>query len=138
MDIIEKLGIAAIPVIVAVVYVVVQGVKATPLDNKWLPVIAGSVGGILGIVGMLVMPDFPVTDPLSAFAYGAVSGLAATGVHQIFKQLSGEKDPIGTLSIDKETGAADIDFEVASLDELADKKMARVMIEPYEGKHEAE
>ncbi|MFQ9093825.1 MAG: phage holin family protein [Ruminococcus sp.] len=32
------------------------------------------------------MPDFPVQDVLSAAAVGIVSGLAATGANQIFKQ----------------------------------------------------
>ena len=42
---------------------------------------------ILGVVGMLVMTDFPAADPLTAAAVGIVSGLAATGVDQISKQM---------------------------------------------------
>ena len=57
------------------------------LDNKWIPVIVGVCGGILGVVGMLVMTDFPAADPLTAAAVGIVSGLAATGVDQISKQM---------------------------------------------------
>lgn len=88
MDIIETLGIIAVPVITVIVFLVVEAVKATPLDNKWLPVIAGAFGGILGIVATYVMPDFPAKDPLTAIAIGIVSGLAATGAHQIYKQLT--------------------------------------------------
>lgn len=87
MDI-STLGIAAIPVITVIVFLIVEAVKATPLDNKWMPVIAGFCGGILGIVAMCVMPDFPGADPLTAVAIGIVSGLAATGAHQIYKQLT--------------------------------------------------
>ena len=58
---IAELGIEAIPVIVVIVFLAVEAVKATPIDNKWLPVIAGAFGGILGIVAMLVMPEFPAT-----------------------------------------------------------------------------
>ena len=58
MDI-ANLGIAAIPVITVIVFLAVEAVKATPLDNKWLPVIAGSFGGVLGVVAMYVMPDYP-------------------------------------------------------------------------------
>ena len=76
---IGELGIAAIPVITIIVFLAVEAVKATPLDNKWLPVIAGGFGGILGVVAMMVMPEFPATDPLTAIAIGIVSGLAATG-----------------------------------------------------------
>ena len=87
MDI-SNLGIAAIPVITVIVFLIVEAVKATPLDNKWLPVIAGGFGGVLGVVAMFVMPDFPGADPLTAIAIGIVSGLAATGAHQIYKQLT--------------------------------------------------
>lgn len=85
---IAELGIAAIPVITVIVFLAVEAVKATPLDNKWLPVIAGGFGGVLGVVAMLVMPEFPATDPLTAIAIGIVSGLAATGAHQVYKQLT--------------------------------------------------
>ena len=87
MDI-SNLGIAAIPVITVIVFLVVEAVKATPLDNKWLPVIAGAFGGALGVVAMFVMPEFPGADPLTAIAIGIVSGLAATGAHQVYKQLT--------------------------------------------------
>jgi ribonucleotide monophosphatase NagD (HAD superfamily) len=36
------------------------------------------------------MPDFPATDVINALAIGIVSGLAATGINQITKQLGGE------------------------------------------------
>ena len=87
MDI-ESLGIIAIPVITVIVFLAVEAVKATPLDNKWLPVIAGTFGGILGEVAMFIMQDFPANDYLTAFAIGIVSGLAATGAHQVYKQLT--------------------------------------------------
>lgn len=85
---IADLGIVAIPVITVIVFLIVEAVKATPLDNKWMPVIAGGFGGVLGVVAMYVMPDFPGSDPLTAVAIGIVSGLAATGAHQIYKQLT--------------------------------------------------
>ena len=85
---INDLGIAAIPVITVICFLVAEGVKATPLDNKWLPIICGSIGGILGIVAMFIMPEFPGTDYLTSIAIGIVSGLAATGAHQIYKQLT--------------------------------------------------
>lgn len=88
MDIIDKLGIEAVPVIAVIVFLVVQAVKATPLEDKWLPVIAGAVGGLLGVAATYLMSDFPAHDPLTAVAVGIVSGLAATGAHQIYKQFS--------------------------------------------------
>ena len=84
----EYLGIASIPAITVIAFLAATLIKATALDNKWLPVICGALGGILGVVGLYVMPEFPAQDILSAIAVGIVSGLAATGAHQIYKQLS--------------------------------------------------
>lgn len=81
-------GIAGVAAITVIVYIVGLAVKATNIDNKWIPVICGIVGGALGIAGMLIMPDFPATDYITAAAVGIVSGLAATGVDQAIKLLS--------------------------------------------------
>lgn len=83
-------GIAGVAAITVIAYVVGLIVKATALDNKWIPIICGLCGGVLGIVGMFIMPDFPVSDYISAFAVGIVSGLAAVGINQIGKQLNKE------------------------------------------------
>lgn len=83
----EIYGITGIAAITIICYVVAELCKAINITKKWLPVICGICGGILGVVGMLVMPEFPATDVLTAIAVGIVSGLAATGVNQIGKQL---------------------------------------------------
>jgi len=83
---IDLLGIAAIPVITVICFLIAEAVKATALDNKWLPIICGVCGGVLGVVALKVMPEFP--DVLTAIAIGIVSGLGATGAHQIYKQLT--------------------------------------------------
>ena len=88
MEQFEILGIMAIPAITIICFLIAEGVKATSLDNKWLPIICGLCGGILGVVAMYVMPDFPGVDILTAIAIGIVSGLGATGAHQIYKQLT--------------------------------------------------
>lgn len=81
-------GIATVAAITALVYIIGIGVKATPLDNKWIPVIAGVSGIVLGIVAFVIgVPDFPAADVLTASAVGGVSGLAATGINQVFKQM---------------------------------------------------
>ena len=82
-----EFGIVTVAAITALVYILGLGVKATKLDNKWIPVICGAAGGILGALAMRIMPDFPATDYITAVAVGIVSGLAATGVNQIGKQL---------------------------------------------------
>ena len=81
-------GIASVAGITVICYLVAQIVKATPLDNKWLPILCGVAGAVLGVVGLRVMPEFPAQDMLTAAAVGIVSGLAATGVNQVYKQLS--------------------------------------------------
>lgn len=82
-------GIATVVAITALVYIICLCVKASVLDNKWIPVVAGVSGVILGIVALYIgVPDFPATDPMTAAAVGGVSGLAATGLHQVKKQLS--------------------------------------------------
>lgn len=79
--------IIAIPAITAICFLVGLTVKATPLDNKWIPSVVGIVGGGLGIAAMYIMPGFPATDFISAFAVGLVSGWAATGANETVKQL---------------------------------------------------
>lgn len=84
----EFVGIASVAAITAICYIVGEAVKLSPLDNKWIPVVCGIFGGALGVAGMFVMPDFPATDYITAVAVGIVSGLAATGINQTFKQLT--------------------------------------------------
>ena len=80
-------GIATVAAITAIVYIIGLGVKATKLDNKWIPVICGLFGIVLGILALRIgMPDFPATDYLTAAAVGGASGLAATGADQVVKQ----------------------------------------------------
>lgn len=86
MDI-GTMGITSVATITVICYLVGNAVKATDVDNKWIPIIVGTVGGVLGVAGMYIMPDFPATDYLTAIAVGIVSGLAAVGVNQIGKQL---------------------------------------------------
>ena len=74
--------------IVIICYLVGMGAKAVDkVKDNYIPVIVGVVGGILGAVGMHVIPDFPATDVMTAVAVGIVSGLASTGVNQVYKQV---------------------------------------------------
>lgn len=80
-------GVASVAVITAICYLVGMIVKACGFDTKWIPIVVGVCGGCLGVVGMYLMKDFPAQDYITAVAVGIVSGLAATGVDQIGKQL---------------------------------------------------
>ena len=83
----EMWGVAGVASISVITYLMAELVKALTLDGKWIPVICGILGAILGIAAMYTVPQFPAGDPISAVAVGIVSGLAATGADQISQQL---------------------------------------------------
>ena len=81
-------GIVNVVAITMICYLVGEGIKVSKLDNKFIPVIVGAVGGIIGVIAFYIgMPDFPATDVITAIAVGISSGLAATGADQAVKQL---------------------------------------------------
>lgn len=83
----SSFGIAGVAAITVICYLIGMLVKASGLDNKWIPIICGVCGLALGLAAMVIMPDFPATDYITAAAIGVVSGLAATGADQVIKQL---------------------------------------------------
>ena len=89
---VNKMDIAQIGTVTAIVvitYLVGLAAKLIPkVKDELIPVIVGVAGGILGVIGMYVIPDFPAQDILNAIAVGIVSGLASTGAHQIYKQIT--------------------------------------------------
>ena len=80
--------IATVAAITVICYLIGMGCKAYGRIDKWIPVIVGAVGAVLGVVGMYTIKEFPAQDVLNAIAIGIASGLASTGVNQITKQLS--------------------------------------------------
>ena len=87
-----SLGIASVAAITVICYLVGQLGKASKLDNKWIPIICGIFGAVVGVIAFyLGMPDFPANDVITAAAVGAASGFAATGVNQVGKQLSSKE-----------------------------------------------
>lgn len=82
--------VGTVVAIVVICYLVGLAAKRSQrVKDETIPVIVGVAGGILGVVGMYVMPDFPANDILNAIAVGIASGLASTGVNQAYKQLKG-------------------------------------------------
>lgn len=81
-------GIAGVAAITVICYLVAEWFKKTEFDNKWIPSICGTVGAVFGVLGYMIMPNFPAEDYITALAVGIVSGLAATGANQVYKQLS--------------------------------------------------
>ena len=93
----DFIGIASVAAITVIALLVGQVVKATKLDNKWIPIICGVFGLALGIVAFYAgMPEIPASDPITAAAVGIVSRLSATGLNQAYKQLtkSGSEEEI--------------------------------------------
>lgn len=82
-------GIAVMAPIAILCFLAGYGVKVSRIDNKWIPIICGALGGVIGVAGMYAMPDFPASDWINAAAIGVASGLSATGAHQAYKQVKG-------------------------------------------------
>ena len=83
----NAIGAGTVLAIVVICYLIGMGIKVSAINDKYIPVIVGVCGGILGVIGMYVMPDFPAQDILNAIAVGITSGLASTGADQIYKQV---------------------------------------------------
>lgn len=73
--------------VAVICYLIGMGIKISPIDDKWIPLLVGVCGGILGVVGLLTgMAEFGSEHVINAIAIGIVSGLGATGLDQTFKQ----------------------------------------------------
>jgi len=81
-------GIAAVPVIAIICFLIGEAVKLAPINKDWIPVICGICGGILGVVAMKIMPDFPAHDVLTSIAVGIVSGWASVGIYETWKNVT--------------------------------------------------
>lgn len=80
----------ALPAIVVICYLI--GLACKSFGNgkidKFIPIICGFSGAILGVVMFMTIPDYIAAENWAvAVATGIVSGFAATGVNQIYKQL---------------------------------------------------
>lgn len=77
-----------VPVIVVACVLVGYIIKVTPpfakVANNYIPLIVTLLGAVLGaLINSL---------SIEAIVYGAVSGLASTGLHQVFTQLLNIKE----------------------------------------------
>ena len=80
-----------LPAIVVICYLI--GFACKTIGNEkidsFIPVICGISGAILGVAMFLTIPEYIAADNWAeAVAIGIVSGFAATGVNQIYKQLT--------------------------------------------------
>ena len=81
------MGITQVAAITIICYLVGTAVKTISSMDKYIPTIVGTVGAVLGVAAMYLMPKFAAQDILTAIAIGIVSGLASTGAHQAVKQI---------------------------------------------------
>lgn len=88
----EILGITSVAAITIICYLIGAGLKAwDKFDDRKIPVIMGVCGAVLGVVAYFVAPALVAADNIIvAIAIGIVSGFAATGINQIFKQMHKE------------------------------------------------
>ena len=115
-------GIGSVAAITVICWLIGLIIKASPLDDKWIPCIVGIIGGLVGLLGWKVMPDFPATEPVTALAVGIVSGLASTGAHQIYKQLKVQEIETGQLA----TGTVTAHLDKAQLTEMDFNNLKRL------------
>lgn len=73
--------------IVIICYLIGFGVKCSPIKSQYIPVIVGACGAGLGIAGYFSLPEF-APSIMDAIAIGIVSGLASTGINQVYGQLT--------------------------------------------------
>ena len=85
---------AAIPTIVIMVYLVAELFKQIFKGNKtakgYIPIICGATGLILGVLCYNLWPSVigDVDNAFTAGAIGIFSGFSATGINQVWKQIT--------------------------------------------------
>jgi uncharacterized membrane protein len=93
----DLLQIVSVPVITAIVYGAAELYKKAVNDKESLirliPILGAVLGAVLGITAFFAAPEIIAADNVfTAILTGGASGLAATGGHQVFKQLLSKND----------------------------------------------
>lgn len=93
----EYLQIISVPVIATIVYWVVNLIKYATKENetfkRFIPLLSGGLGALLGIFCYFVIPEISVgSNVVVAIISGGASGLSATGCNQIIKQLGSKNE----------------------------------------------
>ena len=88
----------SIPSIVLIVYMIIEVIKICTKNevvSKLFPAISCVFGMGLGILAFYLCPAvIPANNVLSAILIGGSSGLSATGINQIIKQLTQKNDEL--------------------------------------------
>lgn len=89
----EFMGVAGVAAIGVIAYLIGEAVKISPADNKYIPVICGTAGALLGVAAMYTVPEFPAGgylhrdsggDSFGAFGHGSGSARKADEKIKIF------------------------------------------------------
>lgn len=83
--------VITVPAIILVCYFIGFCVKTIASDKfeKYIPCICGLCGAILGLLTYYTIPNYlEANNWLTALEIGIASGLTATGVNQVYKQLT--------------------------------------------------
>ncbi len=79
--------------ITTICYTIGMIIKCFPkICEECIPIIMSVTGALLGVAGMFLIKDFPAQDVINAIAVGIASGLSATGLHQMSKQVMQQKN----------------------------------------------
>ena len=89
MDISAYIDIPILVITYFIVEVIKRKLLKTDKQRSMLPVIAAITGSVLSMLIYIVWPSISTNvNLLNAFASGAISGSAATGSNQIYKQIT--------------------------------------------------
>ena len=102
----DQLGIIGYGAITAIAFFVGFVIKQTALPDKWIPVFTLATGAGLGLMCYYGGVEDYAVNVVEGIARGIVSGAAATGIHQIWRQLGGSKDEEIKEEEDKTDGAS--------------------------------
>ncbi len=96
--------------------------KAFKPTEKYIQIISGFLGGLLGLLGYYTMADFPSDDLMTSFAIGIISGLTSSGfnktVKNIIKRSKSEKKVDETISITEKSYSDTTENDVSSQEQI--------------------
>jgi len=81
----ENIGVTCVSIMV-ISYLVGEVLSALKVPDTWIPAAIGAIGGVLGVVCMYFIPNFPADNIMSAISVGIVSSWSATGLDQTIRQ----------------------------------------------------
>lgn len=85
----DFLTVGAITVMVYLAATIIKSMSTSEKLDRMIPGICGAIGLALGLLVFFTIPGWmPVTNWAEAAATGIASGFAATGINQIYKQLT--------------------------------------------------